>query len=245
MTSAAQPAPDDLVTPATLPEVVQLWWFCDGAIMDVGTRDHLHHSWGLCPRHAWLYFRAENDLKYQPLGNAVLYEDLTRRAADVLGSHHRPHTKWHRLASTTFCLSCDYLSTSSPGRDRFADDLAAVCAGLRTRSWLTGSTAVWQPRHCPHCPQTSPRVVRGTDRGDTDTDAVTCRMHLLAEPDRCDPAETGRYLDTLADRLADCVKSMTADGPARTPATDAALVEALAWFAGWPPSAGWTAPTTA
>lgn len=41
---AARPASADALVddgPPTRHEVKQLWWFCDGAIMDVGTRDHL------------------------------------------------------------------------------------------------------------------------------------------------------------------------------------------------------------
>jgi len=232
------PAPNDLITPITLAETAQLWWFCDGAIMDVGTRDHLHRSWGLCPRHSWLYFRAENELKYQPLGNAVLTEDLTRRAADLLDSHHRPHTKWQRLATADGCLTCDYLSTSPDGRDRFTKDMLAIQAGNRTRSWLTGYVDVWRHRRCPQCPNTATgdRSAPASDGG------ITCRVHLLAEPDAHHPGELSGYLHDLTERLVACVKSMTADGPDRTMDSDAALVEALGWLASWPPAEGWTAP---
>lgn len=227
----------DFATPTTLAEVTQLWWFCDGAIMDASARKQLHRSWGLCPRHAWLYFRSENELKYQPLGNAVLYRDLTGRAAELLGSRHRRHTKWRRLAAAGICLTCDYLSISPHGADRFAGDLANVHAGTRTRSWLNGSTEVWQARHCPQCPATS-TALRPAPGGPSSD--LSCRIHLLTGAVDHEPAETCRYLEALTARLTSCVKTMTAEGPARTPDTDAALVEALAWFSGWPPLRGWT-----
>lgn len=91
-----------------------LWWFCDGAIMDGGTREHLWRSWGLCPRHAWLYFRAENELKYQPLGNAVLFEDLTGRVVSRLRSHRGERHKRHALATRDTCLTCDYVRAQPP-----------------------------------------------------------------------------------------------------------------------------------
>ena len=240
--SVAPPDPSDLATPATLAEVTQLWWFCDGAIMDVGTREQLHRSWGLCPRHAWLYFRAENDLKYQPLGNAVLYHDLAARAVELLTSHHRSRTKWHRLAGADSCLTCDYVSTAAHGRDHFADDLATVRNGARTRDWFTGSIEVWQTRHCPRCPNTVPRdQAPPTDPAN----GLPCRIHLLADADEPDPGNVADYLAALTDRHATCEKSMTVDGPARTANTDAALVEALAWFAGWPPAPGSTTTSLA
>lgn len=241
---APQPDPTDLTTPVTLAETAQLWWFCDGAIMDVGTREHLHRSWGLCPRHSWLYFRTENELKYQPLGNAVLTEDLVRRAAELLGSHHRPHTKRHRLSPTANCLSCDYLAASPEGRDRFTDDMQAIRRGDRTQSWIVGCGQAWRPHRCPHCPNPAPVATPDTAvAADGHTDApggIACRLHLLADPDAHGTHDAVDYLQELCDRLTGCVKSMTVDGPDRTVDTDAALVEGLGWLTGWPPAAGWT-----
>lgn len=224
--------------PATLAEITHLWWFSDGAIMDDGTRHHLWRSWGLCPRHAWLYFRAENEIKYQPLGNAVLHEDLINRAADMVNSRHSPHWKLHHLASSDSCLTCDYLASSPPGRASFTRDLDTVHAGTRTHDWLAGGRDIWSSRRCPHCPHTTPDAGTGEASPRDHEHAVPCRRHI----DDRSIDDLTPYLVDLTDRLRRCIKSMTADGPPRAADSDAALVEALGWVAGWPSDPGHPCP---
>lgn len=202
--------------------------------MDDGTRQHLWRSWGLCPRHAWLYFRVENELKYQPLGNAVLHEDLISRAADMINSHHRPHWKLHHLLTSDACLTCDYLAAGPVGRASFASDLNTVHAGNRTRGWLADGRDIWSARRCPHCPPTTPDAGAGESSPSNHEHGVPCRLHV----DDQSLDDLIPYLLDLAARLHRCTKSMTADGPARVPDSDAALVEALGWVAGWPADLG-------
>jgi hypothetical protein len=204
----------------TLAEVSQLWWFADGAIMAPDTRAHLHRSWGLCPRHAWLYFRVETALRVHPLGCAVLTADLVRRAAAVLSGHGPLSRRLRRLQTRDSCFTCDHGDHGSP---RFANDLARVNSSDAAARWCAPCRSVWQSRMCPGCVP-SPDSATG----------IACRAHLPADGVASE-ALPDRYLTDLAVRLDRCVRSMTVDGPARTSDTDAALVEGIGWVAGWRP----------
>lgn len=205
--------------PVTLAELSQLWWFADGAIMAVDTRAHLHRSWGLCARHAWLYFRVETALRVDPLGNAVLTADLVHRAAGIVTARGPLSRRLDRLRTRDSCFTCDH---GGHGAQRFVGQLVQVNASDAPTRWCDSCRSVWQPRICPRC-------VPEAD-GSTDT---RCRTHLLGA---AGPEGLPRsYLQDLAGRLDRCVRSMTADGPARTPDTDAALVEGIGWVAGWRP----------
>jgi hypothetical protein len=210
--------------PAEWREVKQLWWFCDGAIMDAGTRDHLWRARGLCARHSWLYFCAECELKYHPLGVAVLYEDLLGRALHELTHQHVQPLRMRALRPRATCYTCDYLATKGTGPVSFVRETEQVNAAARTRAWLDGSRPVWRERICPEC----------SDRA-TGGQAVLCRAHLIERGGRSDVAGEVHYLRQLRPRLRSCVLSMTFHGPPRTPDSDGALVEALGWFAGWAP----------
>lgn len=209
---------DNAAGAVTLAEISQLWWFADGAIMDSDTRAHLHRSWGLCARHAWLYFRVEIELRIHPLGNAVLMADLVDRAVEVLSSHRSVHHKLAELEVHDTCFTCDY---GGRGSRRFAAQQRSVNAGSRTAEWCVPCQDVWQPRICSMC----------APRRDARS-AVQCRQHRAHGQNARD--ELG-YLTDLARRVAVCVKSLTADGPDRTADSDAALVEAIGWCFGWHP----------
>jgi hypothetical protein len=208
--------PTDDAGPVTLAELNHLWWFADGAIMDAETRQHLRRSWGLCPRHAWLYFRVETELRIDPLGNAVLFTDLIGRAAEIAG-RRSARRAGAALDAAESCFTCDQIRSGRPGRSRFAGQLGAVNTGGRAADWCLGCRQVWDERRCPTC------------TGRPDGQGVLCRAHALQTGARL-PAD---YLTALAERVARCEKSMTADGPARTADTDAAVVEALGWCCGW------------
>ena len=204
----------------TLAELSQLWWFADGAIMNPDTRAHLRRSWGLCTRHAWLYFRVETELRIHPLGNAVLMADLVRRAAERVTGRGSVARKLAQLDTRGSCFTCDY---GDHGQARFTRQLAQVNCGDATARWCRASQRVWQPRMCPAC-TTHAHATPG----------VLCRTHLISEAARLrGEALPGDYLVALAERLGRCVKSMTVDGPDRSPDTDAALVEAIGWVSGW------------
>jgi hypothetical protein len=211
-----EPEPD--TSPPTRAEAKQLWWFCDGAIMDVGTRDRLWRARGLCPRHSWMFFCAEIELKWQPLGVAVLYADLAGRMVDSLG-HRWSRTRALRTRDT--CPTCDFVGSTAQTTG-FADERDRMAAGTRTADWVAASRPVWSGVVCARC---EPAPARSR--------AVPCRMHLLADPTSEALARVTDYLPSLAARLRACVRTMTHEGPPHTPDSDAALVEALGWFAGW------------
>ena len=64
-------------------EAVQLYWFSDGT--DADARQRVRRTWGLCPRHSWLLFGVEHELRYLPIDVATLYQDLTWHATVLLG----------------------------------------------------------------------------------------------------------------------------------------------------------------
>jgi hypothetical protein len=205
---------------ATLAEITHLWWFADGAIMDVGTRAHLHRSWGLCRRHAWLYLRVEIELRVSPLGNAVLVADLINRAAELAAGRHSLR---HRRAAATVrvgCFTCVYAARSA-GIERFRSAMHDVNAGARTRTWAKASEHVWRRVACPGC-------VPDADA----SPGIACRAHVDWATQT---AAQAHYLNALAERVRRCQKSLTADGPERSADSDAALLEGIGWCAGWSP----------
>jgi hypothetical protein len=163
-------------------------------------------------------------LRYLPIGAATLYQDLTWHATVLLGQRH-PVTYLRRaLEPQASCLTCDYLARD-PSEDRaFAEGRARAAGATRVRRWTADSRAVWQQHVCPRCeiPQLP-----------TLHHAQLCRLHLIENATKDQLAGTADQLARLSVRVLRCVKSMTDDGPPRTPDSDAALVEALGWFAGW------------
>jgi len=85
---------------------------------------------------------------------------------------------------------------------------------------------VWQHRVCPRCE---------IAHLPTPQHGQLCRLHLVENATKEQLAVTADQLARLGARLLRCVKSMTYDGPPRTPDSDAALIEVLGWFAGWQP----------
>lgn len=201
--------------------------------MNVGTRDHLWQARGLCPRHSWMYFCLENELRYQPLGIAVLYDDLLARATHILRAHRPARGKRHGLTPHASCFTCDYLDGPRGPSPAFTTERDLVEAAAGTRAWLRGSREVWVSRICPRCLP-----------GLAGPDAMLCRPHLIEGGTREDSVRVTDYLESLAPRTRRCLQSMTADGPDRTLDSDAALVEAVAWFAGWRDGMRYTNRTT-
>lgn len=210
-------------SPPSWLEVKQLWWFSDGAIMNVDTREHLWRARGLCPRHSWMYFCVENELKYQPLGTAILYEDLLQRAMHVLRARRADRTKRRGLAPCATCFTCDYVVGARGSPPSFTAERDQVERAARTRAWMQGSRDGWQPHTCPQCLPAR-----------AGPESVLCRRHLLERGTHEDIVNSAASLAGLVERTHCCVRSMTADGPPRSAETDAGLVEAIAWFAGWP-----------
>jgi hypothetical protein len=209
----------------TLAETKQLYWFCHGsAITDVGVRQRLRRAWGFCPRHTWLLFCVEHELRYLPLGAAKIYQDLTWTAAVLLGGRHTVTRMRRSLAAHASCFTCDYLARGPSEDPAFTEGRAWVAAATRVRRWTADSRPVWQHRVCPRCE---------IAQLPTPQHGQLCRLHLVENATKEQLAVTADQLARLGARLLRCVKSMTYDGPPRTPDSDAALIEVLGWFAGW------------
>lgn len=206
----------------TLAETKQLYWFSDGT--DADARQRLRRTWGLCPRHSWLLFGVEHELRYLPIDVATLYQDLTWHATVLLGRRQSVAQLRRALESPASCVTCDVLARGASEDRAFADGQARVAAASRVRRWTSDSRSVWQHHICPSCeivqlpPPQHPQP---------------CRLHVIENATQLRRADAVDHLARLGARLLRCVKSLSYDGPARTPDSDAALIEALGWFAGW------------
>lgn len=199
-------------------EIKELLSFLDGSIQVPEVRHHLWRSWGLCPRHSWLSAVVEYELRYRPFGTAILYADLTSRAATVLSNPLRPRAvRVRQLRSRGACYTCDYLSIY---RDRSEPRLEAQRDRANDRERFSGavadSRAEWLPRSCPDC---------------TGGGGPVCRMHLL-EGSQPPLGPTAEALNDLAGRLERYFRSLTWQGPAASPADQSSWIEALGWFSG-------------
>lgn len=204
----------------SLLEVKQLWWFLDGAIMSLSTRQRLRAAQGFCSRHTWSYYMSECELKLMPRATLVLYEDLLSRALEALDSGRR-WAKGLRVDGT--CVTCDYVGPANPLRleGGWDEDREQINARVRSASLLSGSRDTWLPRTCPAC-------LGGS--------GPLCRTHLLDAGKSVDGAARELLRDQLGALRAGCEQLGKAiSWPRRevAPAEWSALVEALAWFAGW------------
>jgi hypothetical protein len=133
---------------------------------------------------------------------------------------------------------CESLAGSTAGPDpSFQPRRQRFNRLAETRVRLAASRPLWAPASCPRCGG-------GGGRG------FVCRPHLLAdEPERAgapsadavDPAAYAAALGELRGRLERLVASMTLHGLVATLEVEAALVEAVGWFAGFQ-IAHWLAP---
>lgn len=213
-----QPSDEAAVIAATHQEVKYLTSFIDGEIQVPEVRHHLHESWGLCARHAWIESVAECELRARPFGTSILYRDLTSRAADSLARRPVPVvTRLRRLRSHATCLTCDYLDIAKMTDHSLDAQVARVNARRRFTQLLRQSEHEWRAASCPAC---------------LGGHGPLCRPHLLAggaEPG----LEVPNALEELAQRLAVFVRSMTWLGPMATPTVKSSWIEAIGWFAGW------------
>lgn len=207
----------------TAAEVKQLWWFNNGSIMEVETRRHLWRSFGLCARHAWGYAIVENEVRRgRPFSTAILYEDLARRAARLVGRRPWPWSRIRsRLTARGCCFTCDYLGGLPGGAltvdvEQWAEMAAQVNRRTRTARLVAEAAHAWRGAVCPDC---------------AGGPGLPCRPHLL-ERDEAPPG-LARSLEDLADRLERLVDSMTVRRTPIGPSERASWVEALGWFGGW------------
>ena len=199
-------------------EVKQLWWFRDGAIMSVPIRDRLWDARGLCHRHAWGYAILEIELLAgQAFSTAVLYADLTDRAAKLVGKRGMRKPK---LNADGPCMTCDHIRTTASQTLTGAEwprGAVRVNRAETARELVSETESVWRAASCPAC------GLGGS--------GPTCRPHLIAGA----PAPAG-LSDTLADiagRLEPLVSSMTVARTTVGLAEQASWIEAIGWFTGW------------
>jgi len=204
-------------------ELKQLWSFVDGAIMAPDIREHLRKGWGLCPRHAWGYAVTEIEVRRgRPFSTAILYEDLARHAARLVGQRHKPWTRVRsQLRTRSICFTCDYVSMVDGGRD--PGEGAPNSLTLGRVNERTGTLAMFEElgdvvleRACPTC---------------LGGDGLICRLHILeqAGPPDALTAELG----ALAVRLRRLIDSMNAKGSEVGSVEAVSWIEALGWFGGW------------
>lgn len=246
----AAPLPDLLQQPLSSAEVVELWSFVHGDIMEPGIRELLRAGQGLCRRHTWGYAATEIELwqagprgGHQPFDVAVLYEDLCDHVAarlDHPGLLH--HDRRHILLPTTSCYICQHLPAAperEPGTSQASVGYGGVSAVTltdevhaltHTRERCRNTESHWLVTACPVCVE----AVGTTDDGRSREAAMVCRLHLQAAPLEAAPArQVADGLRRTAERLRGLTRSLSAGGQAPTPEQEASWVEALGWFAGW------------
>jgi hypothetical protein len=117
------------------------------------------------------------------------------------------HGGRRRLAALTSVERCMLCEyASDPGPFE-----KVVTVGL-TRGWAAWSSAVWTRRRCPRCLPYAASL-----------EGVVCRAHVSRRDVRMRPLRD--YLAELKGRLDGCGTD-----------SEAALVEAVGWFAGWHPA---------
>jgi hypothetical protein len=204
-------------------EVRQLWSFLDGAIMALDTRQHLWRSWGLCPRHAWGSAVVEIEVHGgTPLSTAILYEDLCRRAARLLGRRLAPTALVRsQLRSHASCFTCDYLSMLDG--DRRAETPESDRAMMRRVNERSRTSAIFEKLGDLPVESACPRCLGGS--------GPICRPHLLDRDDRHE--ELAEELAALARRLRTLIDSMTTKRAKIGALEEVSWIEALGWFGGW------------
>jgi hypothetical protein len=250
---AGQPALVDVeLTPA---EVVELWSFVHGDIMEGGIRQLLRAGLGLCPRHTWGYAASEIELwqigagargGHQPFDVSILYEDLLDHVAAKL---RKPaglfrHDLRYVLIPHEECRICSSINVAGvSGRDSTpmgyagstAADLARETNQLTyTTAWCRETWPRWRHALCPRCAADLPNTTNNKKLASGNSCASLCRLHLLNAPVTTDCAHTvAAHLEGIATRLRRLANSMTKDGRPAAPDDDSSWIEALGWFAGW------------
>lgn len=224
-------APDAAREPFALSngEIEFLWWFIQGSIMDPNVRARLLAHWGLCPRHSLGFFAVEAAFRPHLIhGCSVLYSDLMRRAANLIGHDglHRlipdPIVR-HQLRTAGPCHLCDLgygpssESNTPPEKLQQGRDLTTA------RRFADDNRMGWEPYVCGVCSGS------GT--------AVRCRVHLVAPAAGYalpDLAEQRAYVQAIAAHLARFDASFHWKNRDTDTAEDrGALLAAIGWCSGW------------
>lgn len=246
--AAVQPALVD--SELTAAEVVELWSFLHGDIMESGIREQLRAGLGPCPRHTWGYAVTEIELwqtgagprgGHQPFDVSVLYEDLLDHVAARLRRRTGPFRRdfRHVLIPRQRCPICSMINRRDlSGRDTVPIGYAGV-AGVdlardtnqltHTKAWCRETWPTWQHAVCAQCAAAWSATTQTEP-----TAANLCRLHLLDHPLTSEGAHSvAAELADIAGRLGRLNRSMTHNGPPASKTDDASWVEALGWFAGW------------
>lgn len=223
MTGATLPLPRDVRLTLSIAETKQLWWFLDGAIMNVGTRHKLWASWGLCPQHSWAHAAMEIENRGgRPFSTAILLEDLAARAVRSLRRTERLPWRMTRsqLRGTGECFTCDYQRLERSNHDPMGlqAEQRRASAMVRTRELLTASEDEWRRRSCPSC---------------LGGEGPVCRLHILLEGVEPPRGLLRQTVEDLSRRLHVFNRSMTWHGPQASAAERASWVEGLGWMYGW------------
>jgi hypothetical protein len=188
-------------------------------------RRALWRSWGPCSRHMWAAAVVECELDWQPRATARLCQELLSRALQVMTAPAWPRRLRQRaLRDRGSCPVC--VGANTGGNPAQAPEYAEQLAVKRLARWEFGTRfqfmaergrTLWLSSTCPIC---------AGGRG------PICRPHLMEWPNGLSRHAVARLRETHA-RVRELTAAIERDGRGRTPATDAGLVEALGFIAGW------------
>ena len=210
-------------------EVHFLWWFIQGSIMDLHTRQRLWRAWGLCARHAWGALTVEAAFRPSLLhGPALLYQDLMERAWRAF-PRRGPAQAWRLLWGLRArgpCLMCAAgLGAETPGAAA-AEILLQGRDPRNLRALAAQTRPYWEPTVCGCC--------GGSGM------PVRCRPHLLAAIARGEPLDLSlqrALVEETARRVAVFARSFRLEcRGCETTADRAALLTAVGWCSGWGPA---------
>lgn len=177
----------------SLAEVKQLSSPMDGAVTESAIGHQLWKNRGLCARHNWLYAVVESDLRYRPFQCTILYEDLIKRAAQLVETRIKPNKfMLHALGLTAPCYTCEYLKIAHPDQ-RLQKSTVTVNQREKISEIVSWARPEWEPRSCPEC---------------LGGHGPPCRSHLLGAS-KTPNNQIRRALEDTVTRLGNYLQSMT------------------------------------
>jgi len=208
-------------------EVHFIWHFMQGSIMNPATRWKLRRHWGMCDRHGFEFVAVEAAFRHGYLhGQAVLYEDLMKRAVDAFDGWQplQAAILAFKLREAAPCLMCDlgygpHSATIAPGeRVERGKDLSEIHA-------LAQATQQhWRGLVCGRCAG--------------DGTPLRCRLHLREDllDHGVNMADQQALVVYIADHITRYALSFVWGHHGTDTAEDrAALVGAIGWCSGWRP----------
>ena len=103
-------------------------------VNDSATRARISRSWGFCPKHGWQLQHLEEDIWHDGLGNAIIYQDLTRQVISWLDSYSsvQEQTQSERLPKKIAGRVRKFLGKSAGGGDGVCPACAMGAQSERT-----------------------------------------------------------------------------------------------------------------